>query len=145
MYPWVLLVHLLGASIWIGGHLILLFRYVPSALWKKDLKSLQEFENRFEVIGIPALAIQILTGIWMGLTILPFSGWFDFSNPISRVLGIKLSLLLLTAVLAVDARLRVIPRLTEKNVTSLVWHIVPVTLISVLFAVAGLLFRWGGW
>jgi len=46
--------------------------------------------------------------------------------------------------LAADAKLRIIPRLSEKKLISLAWHIIPVTIISVLFIVTGVSFRTGG-
>jgi putative copper export protein len=144
MYYTMLLLHLLGATVWIGGHLILLFRYLPQALWKKDLPALQAFETRFEVIGIPALLIQVATGIWLAQNLVPFSLWGDWKNPLAHGIQAKLLFLGVTALLAVDARLRVIPKLSEKNIGSLAAHIVPVTLIAVLFGVVGLLFRFGG-
>jgi hypothetical protein len=44
---------------------------------------------------------------------------------------------------AIDARLRVIPVLSEKNLSVMAWHIIPVTIFSVLFVVAGVSFRTG--
>jgi len=43
----------------------------------------------------------------------------------------------------VDARLRIIPRLSASNLRALAWHIVPVTLIAVLFVITGVGFRFG--
>ena len=67
----------------------------------------------------------------------------ELQNPVARVVCIKLGLLALTALLAVDARLRIIPRLNESNLRALAWHIVPVTLIAVLFVITGVGFRFG--
>ena len=58
---------------------------------------------------------------------------------------LKLSCLALTAAFAVDARLRVLPRLRDENVQTMVPHIVSVTTFGVLFVVAGVGFRTGGW
>lgn len=69
--------------------------------------------------------------------------WFAFNNPLSRLIGFKLILLTITIALAIDARLRIIPKLSEKNLTSLAWHIIPVTVVSVLFVVVGVSFRTG--
>lgn len=145
MHLAVLLAHLLGASIWVGGHLILVFAYLPRALRTKELGALQAFEARFERVGIPALVLQVLTGLWLAWNYVPDVGrWFAFEDPFGRVVGIKLSLLLATGLLAADARLRIIPRLTRDNLGSLAWHIVPVTLVAVALVVFGALFRFGG-
>lgn len=139
-----ILFHILGATIWVGGHLVLAFGYLPEALKARSVEELQRFETKFERIGIPALVIQILTGIFLALRLCPdWGSWFDFSGPF-RGIGVKLGLLFLTAILAVDARLRVIPKLNPENLNSLAWHIIPVTIIGVLFVVVGVLFRIGG-
>lgn len=144
MYKYILLLHILGATIWTGGHLILSFVILPKALKKRSVEIVNNFETPFEKIGIPALIIQVLTGLHLAYTILPdFSLWFSFSTGISKLIAYKLILLLLTIILALDARLRLIPKLKEENLNSLAWHIITVTIISVLFVVVGTSFRTG--
>lgn len=97
-----------------------------------------------ERIGIPALLIQVISGLWLANHWVPgFANWFDVSDPAARLILIKLLLLVLTAAFAVDARLRIIPNLSENNLTSLAWHIVPVTVISIVFVMVGVAFRTG--
>lgn len=143
-YYWILFFHLIGASIWVGGHLVLAFGYLPEALKTRSIERLQTFENKFEKIGIPALLIQIITGFFLGFHL--SSNWMEWFQPQSpyRGIGLKLLLLLTTFILAVDARLRVIPKLNSENIESLAWHIVPVTVIGVLFVAVGVFFRIGG-
>ena len=66
-----------------------------------------------------------------------------FDNDISVLIGIKLILLLLTAVVAMHARFRVIPRLSANNLNGFAVNIILVTLLSVAFVVVGTLFRTG--
>jgi putative copper export protein len=135
----------MGASVWLGGHLVLAFSYLPQALKTRDVSLLQNFESKFERIGIPALLLQIITGLWISYLLVPHvSEWFNLSEPISRAISSKLALLGLTAILAVDARLRVIPKLKPENIVDLAWHIIPVTVIAVLFAIVGISIRFGG-
>lgn len=47
--------------------------------------------------------------------LLPFSAWFELGSPMARAVLLKLGLLACTALLAVDARLRIIPRLTPEK------------------------------
>jgi putative copper export protein len=136
--------HLLAATVWTGGHLVLALGVLPRVLKQKSIDELSRYESSFERIGIPALLIQVATGFWLAHRMVPDMGqWFNFANPVSRVILAKLSLLLLTVILAADARLRIIPKLSGDNLTSLVWHIVPVTVVSVLFVVVGVSFRTG--
>ena len=144
MYGTVLLLHILGATIWTGGHLLLALTVLPKALRTGSLEELMRFESGFERIGVPALALQVFTGLWLAHAALPdFSLWFDFEAPVARPVMLKLALLALTVALAADARLRVIPRLSADTLKGLAWHIAAVTLIAVLFVATGVSFRTG--
>jgi putative copper export protein len=145
MTRWVLLLHLLGAAVWTGGHLVLALGYVPEALRTRKIEALQAFEGRFERVGIPALLTQVATGLWLASSLVPGRArWFDPADPLGRVVGAKLLLLAATAALAADARLRLIPGLKPEQVGALAWHILPVTILSVLFVFVGLSARFGG-
>lgn len=140
----VLTFHVLAATIWTGGHIVLATVILPRVLRDRASEDLLKFEAGYERIGIPALLIQVISGIWLAFHVLPgFANWFDMSNPVARLIMFKLVLLLLTAAFAVDARLRIIPKLSENNLVSLAWHIVPVTIVSVLFVIVGVAFRTG--
>lgn len=144
MFGLMLVIHLLGATVWTGGHLILATVILPRALRNRDTEGIRNFENAYEKIGIPALAAQIASGLWLAHRMLPDASlWFQWNHPVARLILLKLSLLGITAVLAADARLRVIPRLGPNNLRSLAWHIVPVTVVSVLFVIVGASFRTG--
>ncbi|NCF63424.1 MAG: copper resistance protein CopD [Gammaproteobacteria bacterium] len=136
--------HVLAATIWTGGHIVLAVVILPRVLRDRASEDLLKFESGYERIGIPALLIQVISGIWLANHLVPgFANWFEMSNPAARLILIKLLLLMLTAGFAVDARLRVIPNLSEHNLVSLAWHIIPVTIISVLFVIVGVAFRTG--
>lgn len=142
MYKYALLLHLLCATIWTGGHLVLATTVLPRALRARDPRILQDFEQGFERIGMPALLLQILTGLYMAHTLLPPSQWLD-SHLVAHLIQIKLGLLLLTLLTALDARFRVIPHLSAATLPAMGRRIAFVTTLSVLFVVTGLSFR--GW
>ncbi len=143
-YGILLLLHVLGATIWTGGHLVLALTILPRVLRERTPAELLTFESAYERIGIPALVTQVVTGLWLAYRQVPDVGaWFAFEHPVARLVGVKVLLLLVTVGFAIDARFRVIPNLSERNLTSLAWHIVPVTIVSVLFAVIGVSFRTG--
>lgn len=118
---------------------------LPRVLEERSPKELLRFEAGYERIGIPALLVQVVTGLWLAHRMVPdVNRWLTFDGPITRLIAVKLLLLAVTAAFALDARLRIIPRLSETTLTSLAWHIVPVTVVSVLFVVVGGSFRTGG-
>ena len=145
MYKLILLLHMLGATIWTGGHLVLALCVLPRVLAEKSPSRLLEFETTYEKIGVPALIVQVASGFWLAHRFLPdFAQWFSADDAISRLILVKITLLVLTLVLALHARLRIIPKLSVNNLNLLAGHIIAVTILSVLFVATGLGFRTGG-
>ena len=78
----------------------------PAAIWcwiwgcclgrcgAQSAAQIRAFEEVFEPLGLTALAIQVLTGLWMGWIYMPgFRGLFNPANPIGMLVGVKLLLL----------------------------------------------------
>lgn len=142
-YATALILHVLAATVWTGGHLVLALGILPGALKEHSTAAINAFENRFERVGIPALLLQVASGLYLAVTLAPPSTWLSMDTPVTRAITIKLGLLAATVVLAADARLRIIPRLTPERLGELAWHIIAVTLISVTFVVVGVGYRVG--
>lgn len=139
-----LVTHLLAASIWVGGHLILSLAVLPNVLATHDVAGLLAFEQRYEKIGMPALVVQIITGLWMAYRMLPnVATWFAADNDISQLICLKLAILATTLLIALHARFRVIPTLSTQTLPIFAVHIASVTLLSVAFVIIGSLFRTG--
>ncbi len=135
------LIHVLAASVWIGGHIIILLGYVPRMLRTGSFSELDSFEKVYEKIGMPSLLIAVVTGVYMALALGWPRGPIGWWSPIT----LKLVLLAATVLLAVDARMRIIRRYRqtgEINLVDMALHITLVTLIAVLFAVAGWMIRY---
>lgn len=144
MFGTLLFIHILAATIWTGGHIILSVIILPRVLRNRSPEELLQFESAYEKIGMPALILQVITGLLLAYRMLPdLSLWFDFSNPLAHIITAKLSLLALTVAFALDARFRVIPRLSVNNLKDMAMHIIPVTIFSVLFVFVGVSFRTG--
>ena len=146
LYYGILCLHLVGACVWVGGHLVLATRILPRALRERKAALVREFEQAYERVGLPALVLQVLTGLWLAHRILGGSAgvWFGSGGP-ARVVQVKLALLAATVALAVHAKLRVIPRLRDDNLPLMAGHIVGVTVLAVLFVLAGASLRLGGY
>ena len=141
-FPWLVIVHALAATVWTGGHLVLDLGVLPQALRQRRAQLIRSFEETFEPLGLTALAIQVLTGLWMASIYLRgFAGLFDPANPIGMLVGTKLLLLVATAALALHARLRLIPNLSDDNLIGLAWHIRAITALAIAFVVVGGLIR----
>lgn len=94
VFPLLVIVHALAATVWTGGQLVLDLGVLPRALRAQSAVQVRVFEEVFEPLGLTALAIQVLTGLWMGWIYLPgFRGLFSAANPIGILVGVKLLLL----------------------------------------------------
>ncbi len=145
MYKYFLILHILAATVWAGGHLVLAVTILPKALRRNAPELVFEFDSGFERIAIPALLLLVVTGLWLAYRMIPdVSAWFSFENYVSTLIVAKLTLLVLTVGLAVDARIRIIPNIASDNLKTLAFHIIPVTIISVLLVIIGVGFRTGG-
>ena len=145
MYALMLFLHVLGATVWTGGHLVLAVTWLPRVLRERSPEQLLRFEQGYERIGMPALVLQIVTGLWMAYQMVPsVAQWLSPDTPVARAIALKLVLLLCTALIAAHARLRVIPRLSADTLPLMAWHVGAVTLLSVGFVAVGVSLRFGG-
>jgi putative copper export protein len=139
------ILHLVGASVWVGGHLVLSLAVLPRALRAGDPAIVRDFEAGFEKIGIPALLLQVATGLVLAHHWAPsLRTWLAPETPQTRFILGKLALLACTIALAAHARLRIIPRLDASNLRLLAYHVVAVTVLGILFLVFGVAIRTGG-
>ena len=112
--------------------------------------------GQFAIEGLLVTVLGIVSGLAVGFAVAlvlihvvnpqSFHWTMELHVPaglIALLVAALLATATLTALLAVDARLRIIPRLSESNLRALAWHIVPVTLIAVLFVITGVGFRFG--
>ena len=143
-YRLLVALHLLGAAVWVGGHLVLSISVLPRALRARDPGIIREFESGFERLGIPALLVQVVTGLGLAYHWAPrVAGWLSPSTPQARLILLKLVLLAATVALATHARLRVLPTLEAATLRILAYHIVAVTLLGVGLLLAGVAIRTG--
>ena len=144
----ILILHLIAATIWVGGHLVLAIGYLPKALKRKDFSYIGNFEKTYEPIGMPSLVVLVITGILMAYDYnAGLSSWFSFATPIERVVSLKLTCLLTSICFAISAQTRVLPKLRKGQLNKLpemAVHIICVTLIGVVMVVLGSLVKIGG-
>jgi putative copper export protein len=144
MYNYVLLLHVLAATVWTGGHLVLATAILPRVLKTKSPNDLLQFEAAYEKVGMSALVIQVLSGLWMAHARVPdMRTWFSLSSPMTALISLKLALLAATVATALDARLRIVPHLSAENLPAMARRIYLITVLSVGFVVVGVSFRTG--
>lgn len=142
-----LVIHLISATIWVGGHLILSVMILPKALKQKEPKLILGFEQQYEALGMSSLLLLVITGIWMALQFqIGVDTWFSFSAPLEKVVSLKLMFLISTLLFAISAQTRVIPGLKRNpdRLPEMAVHIIGVTLLGIGMLVLGSFFRYGG-
>ncbi|TFG66458.1 MAG: hypothetical protein E4H28_01880 [Gemmatimonadales bacterium] len=145
MYRLLIFLHVLGATVWVGGHLVLSLTILPRALRERDPAIIRVFEDGYERIGIPSLVIQVLTGLFLAYHWAPdVTSWFRPATLQASLIAAKLGLLAVTVALAVHARVWIIPSLDADRLRPLAAHIIAVTTIGVLMVALGVAIRTGG-
>lgn len=142
-----LIVHLIAACIWVGGHLYLVTRVFPSVLTHRDAQQLLAFEQRYEPLGIGALLALVITGLLLSRNYhVSVQDVLAFNPGIARLAAVKLMLLLATICFALSALTRVIPTLkhSTKKLPEMAAHATAVTLIGLAMVVLGSYGRYGG-
>ncbi len=140
-----LITHLITATIWVGGHLILLFRFVPESIKLKSINPINNFRKKFEPIGMPSLLILLFTGILMAYDYeITITKWFNFKGSIETIISLKLILFLITIILALSAVKFIFPNLKRKPTFVLIVFITIVTLIAITMLILGSFVRQGG-
>ena len=143
-----LIIHLMSATDWVGGHLILVASYLPRAIKEKNQNYILNYEKKYEPIGMLSLILLVLSGILMaykyGVTI---EHWFEFATPIEKVVSTKLLLLFATLLFALSAQFKVLPKLNNniKYLPEMALHILCVTIIGISMLILGSFVRFGGY
>lgn len=146
MHKIALILHLFGASIWVGGHLYLLIRLMPRFVRESDVAGFLNFEKSYEPLGMTALVVQVITGLYMMNAIVPMTMWGEPMGFLTALIHGKLTWLGLTILTALHARFRIIPKLqngthTPRTLSLMGIHVALICLWSVAFVITGAMFR----
>ena len=107
-----LFLHVLSASIWFGGYVVMFFIILPKAKRDGEPEVFIEFERSFQKIGFPALLAQLITGPILATRFLPDPlDWFKFQTPDQDHVASKIIFLFIIIVLVLRTRSNTVPRL----------------------------------
>lgn len=138
------ILHILGASIWIGGFLLYALKIIPAAKKENNAGIIKDFEKRYHVLAMIALTIQLLTGFRLGMIYTGGMGAsFSLDTTASVLYVAKLALIFLSMFLIIFLRKAVLPKVTDENMSklsSLVWVM---TIIALVMLYLGTSFRFG--
>jgi putative copper export protein len=144
MYKLLVVLHLLGSAVWVGGNLILVRAVLPRALSASDPRPVVEYERMFGPLGLVALLVQVFTGLLLARHWVPSLSTY-FSEPTLQSRCIILKLALLTAGLVLGGLMhRKLPTLAAPSLrrfAALAWGS---ALIGVLLVLVGAAVRLNG-
>ena len=145
VYKIIIFLHILFASVWCGGYIIFSTVYLPRALKSKNAGIIKSFEESFGRIGITALTLQLITGIYLSFRYIPnFFDWFSFSYYVPVNIFLKLVLILITLFLVHYLKLVIIPKTTNENMGTASFYVYLITVIAIVLVLIGTSFRFGG-
>jgi len=75
VFPLLVIVHALAATVWTGGHLVLDLGVLPRALRERSAAQIRAFEEPFEPLGLTALAVHARLRLIPNLTDDNLNGW----------------------------------------------------------------------
>ena len=140
MYAVLQLIHVIAATIWVGGHIILLISLVPDAVKRRDMSLVAEFEKRYGmVLGLPSLLIAGATGIAMAHR---YHGWFSESWPIGAKIALFTALILII-LLGRHELHRLRGKEVGEDSRRFAIHVLLVTAVSLMLVVMGWHLRFG--
>jgi putative copper export protein len=144
IYKLLVILHLLGSAVWIGGNLILVRAVLPRALRDRDPRPILDYERLFAPLGLTALIIQVATGLLLARHWVPsLSTYFNEPTLQARCILLKLALLTLSLILGALTH-RMLPTLapdTLKKFAAIAWAN---AILGILLLTAGAAIRLHG-
>lgn len=112
MYSILILFHVIGASVWFGGLMVLSFSILPKAKRAQDPGAIASYMRHFLRVGYPALMIQTLTGPMIATRLVrSMADWFAWQDSTQDHIGSKLIMLPIIVIVTVQMQRKVLPRL----------------------------------
>ena len=145
LYKVMVMLHMLGASAWIGGHAVLMLTVLPKAIRENCPQPILDFERGYGRLGLAALIVQLATGLWLVRRwIGEWATVFSEPTPQGHLVLSKLTILVLTVALGGYTYHRVIPVLATRGFKAFVVLSTVTTALAVVMLILGVGIRTGG-
>lgn len=145
LYKAMVMLHVFGACVWIGGHIVLIAMVLPKAMREADPKPVLDFERGYGRLGLAALIVQLLTGLWLANRwIGDWSTVFSEPTPQGHLILSKLTVLIITVGLAGFTYHSVLPRVEERGLRAFALLSGAATMLAVVMLILGVGIRTGG-
>ncbi len=132
MYLILLLLHLLGAAVWVGGYLTV---YYLSKNYSSDL--IHSVYKRFHPLGMTSLVVQLITGIILANH--RITSWTNFDNTDLHIIYTKIAVIII--IIALVGYQSSFLKKVELNKRKLHIYNVLIIFFSITMVILGVLFR----
>jgi uncharacterized membrane protein len=145
LYTTMVILHLLGAAVWVGGHIVLLTMVLPAAIHEHRVEPLARFERGLGRLGLAALVVQLVTGLWLAHKWLgSWEALFESPTPRSHLILSKLVLLVLLVVVVGYRYHKLLPGLRPDRTGLYTMLTVLAAAFAVMLLMMGVGIRLGG-
>lgn len=145
IYKIMVMLHVLGACVWIGGLAALMYTTLPAALRRTDPERVIEVARGFGRLGLGALVVQLLTGFWLAHRwIADWSRVISEPTPQTHLILSKITLLGMTVALAGFTYHHALPRIAEGRLRHFAVLSVLTAVLAILMLAIGVGIRTGG-
>lgn len=138
------IVHLLAATLWLGGLALLVLAWLPEMLRSRDPRLMWDALLRSRWVLLTALAVMLMSGFGLAWNWLPETRlWFTPELPLARLVLAKVALATLLLLLLAYLEMRVLARFAADRLGRLGLCLVLLVLLAVVASVLGTEFRYG--
>ncbi|MBI2213291.1 MAG: hypothetical protein HYU52_06560 [Acidobacteria bacterium] len=145
LYKLVIIVHILGAAVLVGTNLVLLLSVIPKAKKENDLGVVRGFLGGVGQMGVHALAVQLITGLWLASPQFKgISAAFQSREVFATHVVAKIVIMVVITALVVVMRRKIAPKLSMETLGGFTSTVGIITLLGITMVALGVGLRTGG-
>jgi putative copper export protein len=138
------IVHLLAATLWLGGLALLVLAWLPEMLRTRDPRLLWDALMRSRWVLMASLAVLVGSGLGLAWNWLPETRlWFTPDLPLARLVLAKVALATLLLLVLAYFEMRVLARFSADRLGRMGLCLVLLVLLAVVASAVGTEFRYG--
>lgn len=145
LYKLLVILHILGAATLVGTNLVLLLSVIPKAKKAGDLNIIKGYLTGVGQMGVHALAIQLITGLWLASPMFKgISTAFQMKDVFMTHVGAKVVIMIVLTVLVIVMRRKIAPKLSMETLGGFTATVGLITVLGIFMVALGVGLRTGG-
>ncbi len=145
LYKLLVILHILGAATLVGTNIVLLLSVIPKAKKAGDVKIIRDFLGGVGQMGVHALAVQLITGLWLATPMFKgISAAFQMKDVFMTHVVAKVVVFVVITALVVVMRRKIAPKLSMETLGSFTATVAIITILGIFLVALGVGLRTGG-